>query len=148
MKVPGHGRQSEASILTCRRQLIEIAHEQGYTVPRNKRRPRAETVVCPQRLRGQIWVNADQCSSRSQRVQLLRRKQRQSLMVAGASFAGSCIGLHLGRRIQAFYCLLDRHDGHRLNKGRDRRTRGLHLGYQRSPSCAKSSLSYQIASAR
>src|SRR5215831_16961275 len=67
-------------------------------------------------------------------------------MRARASFAAGSIRVHLGRRVQALYSLLDRHNGHWLDERREAWALRLERGYQaRSPAGAQAILGNQVA---
>src|SRR5215469_2403493 len=98
--------------------MIEIAHQNGNTVTGYKGRPRAEAVERPQRLHREIRMNTELGCKHVPNIELLRREERESLVVTRARFARGGIRRHGWRWVQLRIIQL-RHLGHGLNKGCD-----------------------------
>src|SRR6266852_2837420 len=102
-------RQSKTTII--RRQVIDIPHEDGFTVPGDVGRTRNDPVEAPNRLRGEIRGHADLCRLLDNLVHLLWGKQGERLMRARPAFTSSGVWGHGRCRVQRRDRLLNWHDG-------------------------------------
>ncbi len=114
VQVRGDGVVAKASVIG--EKAVDIAHQDGFTVPGVIHRPRAYAVVSPNRLQGKIGGHTHLSLSLRHLVQLNRWKRGQRLMADGASFTGRGVGGDCRCRIERRYRLLHLQDGQRLDK--------------------------------